>query len=147
MFCAKCGSSINDDAVFCPSCGKPAKPEVSGIPQAVNEQRPNQVTVLASNLFSGNANYGSVRPYLLTTLTGRLFSLFFEIFLWLALVTGAITGGVIGAALNYSSPVIGAIFGVIIGTGIALVLDVISGGLTSIFMRMNHNLEELKRQK
>jgi len=147
MFCANCGTSINDDAVFCPACGKSTKPEVPGYspPQAGSATLPNQTVVIAQSMYSGN-NTVRKRYYPLITLAGKLFSLFFEIILWLTVLLGAICGGVIGADASESSPGLGAFAGVIIGIIIAFIIIVVSGGLYSIFMKINANIEEINRK-
>lgn len=151
MFCANCGTSINDDVVFCPACGKPAKAvvpaEVPGYsppqPQVESIQSPSQTVVFAPNMYSGNANYVPKRYYPLTTLAGKMFPLFFEIFLWITLLIGAICGGIIGAD---ASGGLGAFAGVIIGIAIAFIGIIVFGGLYSIIMKINANIEELNRK-
>jgi hypothetical protein len=147
MFCAYCGTSINDDAVFCPACGKPAKSEVPGYspPQAGNAPIPNQTVVIAQSMYSGN-NTVRKRYYPLITLAGKMYSLFFEILLWLTLILGAFIGASFGADASQSSPGLGGFAGAIIGIIIAFITIIVFGGLYSIFMKISANIEEINRK-
>jgi hypothetical protein len=70
MYCANCGSSINEDGGTCPKC----------------EKSKNSV-----NISNG---------YPLSNLTARLFKIFFEVSLWITLILGLIIGGIIGNIAN-----------------------------------------------
>jgi len=122
MFCANCGTNVNEDVIFCPNCGKSPK----GI--AINE----------SNQVKPQHNFP------LFNLTKRLFGLFFEISLWLILIIGTVLGAFIGAELNQG---IGAILGFIIGLTISLIFIVLAGGIVSIFVKMSDDINELKKAK
>jgi hypothetical protein len=146
MFCVHCGTSINDDAVFCPTCGKPAKPEVLGSsPLPQNVPIPNQTVVIAQSMYSGNTTVRK-RYYPLITLAGKMYSLFFEILLWLTLILGAFIGASFGVDASESSPGLGGFAGAIIGIIIAFIAVIVFGGLYSIFMKINANIEEINRK-
>jgi hypothetical protein len=145
MFCAKCGSNIKDDATFCPNCGHSVKLDTKTIAQQPNENSaiPNQTVIYAGNVYSSEINTRPKRNFPLLNLAGKLFYPFFEVGLWLVLVIGAIGGGIIGGYSNENSPELGAILGVIIGVIIAFILNIICGGLVSIFLKMNDNIEKI----
>jgi hypothetical protein len=73
MFCANCGSNINDDAVFCPSCGKSVKAEAvtanagAGKPGIGLKGKLEQLT--------GNRFFAFSRPYLVFLDKGKILSL------------------------------------------------------------------------
>jgi len=144
MFCAYCGTSINDDVVFCPVCGKSTKPEVSGsgtLPQ--NVPIPNQTVVIAQNMYSGNTAVPK-RNYPLINFSAKAFYPFLEVSMWLTLVIGAISGGIIGSKSD--SHEIGAIIGVIVGVLIMLFWVINLGGIMAIFLKMKESIEEINRK-
>ena len=83
MICSKCGSNVEDGAVFCPTCGKLIKGDTVG----VNQQN----------------------GYPLSNFTAKLFTLYFEIVLWVILLVGIIAGGIIGSLFH--STFLGIIIG------------------------------------
>lgn len=110
MFCGNCGAEIGEGIVICPNCGK------------------SKSEVLASNK----------NGYPLSSLTAKLFKVFFEIALWIVLILGFIIGGTLG---NIRNNVFG---GLLLGGIASFVLIIIMGGLVSIFININNNIEELK---
>jgi len=145
MFCAYCGASINDDAAFCPACGKPAKPEVPAYnqPRSENAPTPNQTVVIAQNMYPGNTTVPK-RNYPLINFSAKAFYPFLEVSMWLTLVVGAISGGIIGSKSD--SPEIGAIIGVIVGVLIMLFWVINLGGIMAIFLKMKESIEEINRK-
>jgi hypothetical protein len=142
MFCANCGSNISDDVTFCPNCGKSPK-AVEVFDSTASPAGANQTSVYVQNF---NSSVGYIKPkhnFPLLNLTARLFSLFFEISLWILLVLGVIIGGVIG---GYTGGSLAAIGGILVGSIVSFVIMVVSGGLVSIFVRINDNIEELKQK-
>jgi hypothetical protein len=144
MFCAYCGASINDDAVFCPSCGKSTKPEVTGYipPQTENVQRPNQTVVFAQNIYPSGNNVHK-RNYPLINFSAKAFYPFLEFSMWLTLVVGAITGGVIA---SYYGNAFEVIIGVIVGVIIMFFWIINLGGLIAIFLKVKEGIEEINRK-
>jgi len=69
MFCANCGSNVEEDVVFCPKCGKSTKEDT-------NAKKQN--------------------GYILSNFIAKSFTRYFEILLWVILVFGIIVGGIIG---------------------------------------------------
>jgi hypothetical protein len=148
MFCANCGSNVNEDVIFCPNCGKATKPEMVnvGVPQLENTSKPNQTVVFAQNIYSGN-NTIPKRNYLLINFSAKMFYPFLEVSMWLTLIIGAIIGGSYGADSFRDFPTFGAIIGVIIGVLLMLFWIINFGGLISIFLKIKENVEELNRKK
>ena len=110
--------------MFCANCGSNVGDDIKICPNCGGSKNP-------VNTDSG---------YPLSKLTAKLFKVFFEISLWIILILGFIIGGVLGGIYN---PFGGAIFGGII----SFVFIIILGGLVSIFINMNNNIEELKKNK
>jgi hypothetical protein len=144
MFCANCGSNVNDDAVFCPNCGKPVKAgEVTANVQPTgNLSIPNQTVVYAQNIYSNDAP--RKRKYPLINFSARMFYPFLEISMWLALVIGAIIGGMYGYDTDGES---GAIVGVIVGILLMPCWIIVTGGVLSIFLKIKEGIEELNRKR
>jgi uncharacterized membrane protein YvbJ len=86
-----------------------------------------------------NKNIGN--GYLLTNLSAKLFKLFFEISLWFILICGIIIGGL----LEYSRDGI-ILRGIIWGGIFSFVFMIIFGGLVSLLMNINNNIEKLKKE-
>ena len=108
--------------MFCANCGSNVADDVTICPNCGKSKYPV------------NNDIG----YPLSKLTAKLFRVFFEISLWIILISGLIIGGILG------NNVIG---GVILGGTISFVSIIILGGLVSIFINMNNNIEELKQKK
>ena len=126
MFCENCGSNVENNEEFCPNCGTSAK----GDDVVLNQQN-----------FQGN--------YPLTHLTAKLYGIFFEIILWIILIGGIIGGGTIGPKLMMEARgpvVLGLLFGVILGGILASLLIILIGGLTSLFIKLVNNSEEIKKK-
>jgi hypothetical protein len=139
MFCANCGSNVNDDVTFCPNCGKSPK-TVAASDSATLPAGASQASVYVQNF---NSSVGYIKPkhnFPLLNLTAKLFSIFFEISLWILLILGVIIGGFVG---GYTGGSLAAIGGVLVGGIISFIIMVVSGGLVSIFVRINDNIEEL----
>jgi hypothetical protein len=120
MFCGNCGSEIQDGLEICSKCGKSPK----GVVAKVEDKK--------------MANYP------LINLSSRLFYPIYEMSLWLFLIIGTVTGGVAGYYLGNAGGF--AFLGVIIGFLIAFLGNIIFAGLTSIFLKMNENIEKLEKK-
>ena len=148
MFCSSCGLNVKNDVIFCPNCGNSIKNEtiISDIQQKENVSNANQTVVYAQNIYSGINNTIKKKNFPLLNLSGKLFYPFFEVCLWLMLIIGSITGGIIGAYSNENIPELSAILGVFLGLIIAFIINIILGGLVSIFLKINDNIEEINRK-
>jgi hypothetical protein len=113
--------------MFCGNCGSNLNDDVMVCPKCGKSK------YITENVTNENG-------YLLTKLTAKLFKVFFEISLWLVLILGFIIGSFIG---NISNNAFG---GMVVGGIISFVVVIISGGLVSILINMNNNIEDLKNK-
>jgi hypothetical protein len=127
MYCANCGTENDDDVAFCSKCGK----------------SPTDAAVENKN--SKMANYP------LINLSSKLFYPMFEMGLWILLIIGTMGGGIAGYYIGrsidrYDGGGPGVFLGIIIGFIVSFLGMVNSGGLISIFLKMNENIEKLERK-
>jgi len=143
MFCGNCGSNVNENAVFCPNCGKSTGAIATEVQQPVTQSNPNQAVVFTQNIYSGG-NTVKKRNYPLINLSAKLYYPFLEISLWILLIIGAIYGGVVGAR---EADVLGAVIGVIIGVVVIFFIIINGVGLLSIFLKIKEGIEDLNNKK
>ena len=125
MLCGKCGTNFEDDAEFCPNCGKSTKEDF----------------VVVNQKNQGNG-------YPLSNFTANAFSVLFEIILWLIFIGGFIGGGILGNTLaGWSGDKGSYIFGGILLGGItSFIITILIGGLVSLFIKLVKNSEEIKNK-
>ena len=119
MFCANCGSNVEDNVVFCPNCGKSAKGD--GVAKSLQGQQGG---------------------YPLSNLSAKWFPIVNEITLWLILIGGIIGCGIIGGMAGEAY-----IFGGVVLGGISAFLLIISlNGLITLFIKLVNDTAEIKKK-
>ena len=139
MFCANCGSNVEDDVVFCPNCGKSVKGDSNS---NVSVKTINQVDAGGILGFTKNAFRG-----------------FMGFILWVNLIVFTVGGGIGGYWLGrlisyrYGGGTGAFLGGVIIGIVVGLMVDVILGGFVATIINIdvnirniNNNINELKNK-
>ena len=127
MFCGNCGKDVDDGVEFCPYCSKSPKGEVAGDKDA------------------------KLASYPLIDLSSKLFYPMFEFVLWLFLIIGTVGGGITGYSINRiisnrNEGGTGAFLGVIIGFIVSFLVIIITGGLISIFLKINENIGKMLKK-
>ena len=126
MFCGNCGSEIQEGLEICSKCGK----------------SPNGVGVEDKNT--------KMSDYPLINLSSKLFYPMFEVCLWVNLIVCTVGGGIASYYLtggnggyyrNSGNPLPGILIGLVVG----FLSMIISGGLISIFLKINENIEKMTR--
>jgi len=133
MFCANCGTNVEDDVVFCPKCGKSAKGED-----------------IKEKLKSGP----------MVRFVRKAFRSYLEIILWVNLFVFTISGWNTGKSIKdivelvmrdlvgnrrFSAagyPFLGAFLGILAG----LLLNIIIGGFIATFTNMDDNIENINSE-
>ena len=123
MYCSNCGAENEDGAVFCSNCGK----------------SPKDVVVKDKEIKRAK--------YPLINLSSKLFYPIFEVCLWINLIVCAVGGGIAsynltGGRWRGGNPIPGVIIGLLVG----FICIIIFGGLISIFLRMNENIEKIEKK-
>jgi len=130
MFCANCGSNVENGVVFCPNCGKSVKGENIKIKQ---------------------------KSELMVNFVRKAFRNYLEVILWINLIVCTVSGWNTGNSIkeivefvmeeimgkrNFSAagyPFLGAILGIFIG----LLLNIILGGLIATIINMDDKIEKI----
>jgi hypothetical protein len=90
--------------------------------------------------------------YPLINLSFKIFYPMFELGLWIFLIIGIIGGGIAGSCIGYAIDLrgggrgIGAFLGILIGFIVSFLGMIQIGGLTSIFLKMNENIEKIEKK-
>ena len=121
MFCGNCGTENSEGTAFCSNCGKS--------PSAAAEGKDTKMV-----------------NYPLINLSSKLFYPIFEAWLWFNVIACTIGGGIIGNLLssrrdNYTG------IGVFVGLIAGFLTTIISGGLISIFLKINENIGKIEQKK
>jgi len=131
MFCANCGSNVEDGVDFCPNCGKSAKGET------------NSNLVLKTN---DQVDAGGMLGFTKNAFRGAM-----GFILWVNLILLTVGGGVggyfIGRLINYrEGGGTGAFLGVIIGIIIGLISNIITGGFIATIINMDVNIKNINNE-
>ena len=130
MFCANCGSNVEDDIVFCPNCGKSAK----------------------GDHIKGKQTSGPMVRFV-----RKAFRSYLEVILWINLIVFTVGGWNTGKTIkeiaelvmkelvgrrNFSGagyPFLGAFLGMVAG----LLVNIILGGLIATITNMDDKIEKI----
>ena len=118
MFCAKCGSHIDESNNFCLKCG-------------------------ASKSSSSNVSIdNSSLPFDILEFVRKAFRIWFSILLWLVLIGITIFCSYFGSVQLGSSW--GAVFGFIIGVFVGAVTVILGGGLITTIVEIGENMRTIR---
>jgi hypothetical protein len=71
-----------------------------------------------------------------------VFRVYFDVILWINLILFAICGGVIGNILSWGGRFVFP--GILIGVIIGFIIDLVGGGIVSIILNIDENIEQIK---
>jgi len=131
MFCANCGSNVDEEVEFCPNCGKSPKgdPNSNGFAKTDDQEDVGGMLGFTKNAFRGAMGF----------------------ILWINLILLAVGGGIggywIGRLIDDSEGGgTGAFLGVIIGIAMGLISNIIIGGFISTIINMDVNIKNINNE-